>query len=484
MKFILLIFCFCPTTIFSKEKTFENSSATIQISWSPVSTPKFAELLGQDNLQNWWKNFCQDLSKRLVHGSAIMGTGPFESGQCASKDTAAEWNLILKEEGEKLIFQIFYQKKKKSEMYLNVDAINKEFLTTKDAVDLIGYGLIDQLPFLGFVNYESSNKDRVFLQYKTPSAVNEFLPTKLIFYDLGHMNGSDPLSASVHLINEVEVDQNQFIVKNPRMHKILKKVNFTWFHNPNGIATASSKVQSKLIEIQNLAIAVEKAKHISEFNVKKFILTRVGKQISQADAVQKKAWLVGLQAEFGTETFPGFQFSYDYSFKTSYESEDGSVDLQWQRAAVGKSFTKRFESSALDLTPRLRVFTYKSNLVTSEDGNVVGISNFDIKNCLSAVLEFGYETDFNTDWARFFYSYGASPQAHPSARVSAHHFGGSYFHPLSDVRKAGRSSSLLLNFFIETEKLTFAKELDDDSSGTSFLTASSTYAGIGLGLSW
>ena len=487
MKLVCIVLFLQSAVGLSKSQPVGNTPYSIALTWNPSSTPVLLESLKSDNTSKWWAATCSELSKRILHGNAIMGIGPFEKATCSPLGEHATnekfWNLNLKEQNEKLQIEISFQNLTKAQIYVKKHKINKDFLMSKEVLDLISYGLLDQLPFLGLVKRDAAIKERVFLQYKLPTVLLDFLPSNLIFYDLNPIRSTDALNSSVHLEEEVNQQENQYTIKNSRLLKILSKKNFIWFHNAQGIAQVSPKIQKKLLDTQDLAISAENAKQTKDIIVRNYFLVRLGKQLIQTDPIQQKAWLVGFQSEFGSEVFPGMQFSYDYSPKISNEGNTGSEDLQWQRLALGKSFVKRFENSAVDFTPRLRLFNYKGDLVTIEEGQELGVTNLDTQNCLSTVFEFGYEKTFKADWIRIFYSYGLTPMTNAKSRVSGHHAGMHYFHELGAAQQP-KASRLLLNIFTEFEKLNFAKNSDLEEGAKIQLKATSFFSGIGLGLSW
>ncbi len=485
--FVFILFRLVSHVSANDLKINTEEPTSLGLIWNPQSTPVLKKSLNQQSLHLFWEHTCANLAKGLVHGKGIFGTGPFTRVECdiEPKDTFEKnnWFLLLKEENNQLIFEVRFKKNIRASIFLISDVRNYEVLDQQQILDLITFGLIDQLPFLGYVNSKNVTVSEILLSRKTSSALTEFLPKKIIFYDLAPISNEYFLEAKVHLSVPSESNSSQYFVTSAAFARVLNLKSHAWFHNDSGIAKVSNKIQEKILNLQKEFISEQVERTSKYVVIKNFTLLRAGKQILTSGLELEKSWLLGFQLELGWQSISGLKMSFDYSPNSAADSALGSEKLQWQKFSLAKSFTKYFDNSAVDFTPGIRFSTYRSSLVNIEEGQEVGITNMDIKNATSAQLEVGLSKFFRQNWLRIYYISNLSFQTQPVTKISGQNLGLGYYLPFYTRQdNEALTGHLLLNFFTEYESLTFLIASEDDQPLSSKLQTATIFMGSGFGL--
>ncbi len=463
--FFICVFLAAPRLAFSAQ----NSVAALTIS---ISSPLLN--VGQNKL-------CRELSKRFTHGTFEMGMGPFASVTCANHaiHDPKNWQLDIAEVNGEIHFVINFLKKKRASIYLVSDPVNPHFLQSKDILDLIVYGLLDQLPFLGFIDQNNISGEMLVLQEKHNSIIEEQLPRNLVFYDLEAFESSELITAKVHDSSAVESADGLVAIQRPTLLKKIRNTNFIWFHSALGPGKKNPIIQQKLLTLQKIKLQENKREIVSH---RKYFSLKLGKQLNIQDSVIKKSILVGFKAEFNVGFILGLQFSYESSPFVSYDVNAGTETFKWQKIRLGKSVVKRFGSFAFDFTPRFQHLNYRTQLTTVVDNTEIGITEFDVVNSFGSVVEIGIEQISKNKWLRLFYGYDFPFTQKTSTKVRAIHLGFDYFIPI--FFKDDFSGSPLLQIFGEYERNVFQKPSQLTDNEISVLELDTFYLGAGVGYHW
>ena len=505
-----------------------------------------------------WDAACANLVSVFTEGKSLWESGPASSTSCklgertvatAGTPNANDFKIIVDiiKAGDTIAFLLDMPGKAKSKVKSKVKSEptvsipltewSAEFLSDQEFASLIAYSLLDFGPALGRMDRSRlSLKDGVLslAEYKEQRfKTKKFdrldpLPT-LTFYRLEQDPASGRLFAT-HLGDAklINVEKIKVMVANgisaratfvpTAKYSVDQKFKDSddgssrvWLHSPQGSGGQNTTLKPAIAEAHQRLISAARSGLLKNLFSKGYesisdllfqtaasgyVGLRYGSQLLKGDKLLENGRLYGLLVEVRSGPLNGIKFYYDKFPKATYTSGQKTVDLEWTRLVLGKSFSFKlpYFINRIELTPKLGRYYLTSNQPIESDasGTIVSTQKFEIRNQPSFSLDISAERASKHYTARGWYALDRAISFLPilgSSAVSAERVGADLFWNSGiNFKTFGMDYVLNLLAFGTYESLTIEDlHLVDLAAGdvaVSALQLRSAYMGFGVVLNW
>lgn len=501
-----------------------------------------------------WDAACTNLVSVFSEGKSLWESGPASSTSCkvgeravasAGTPNANDFKIIvdITKAGDTIAFLLGMPGKAKSKVKseptvsIPLTEWSAAFLSDQEFASLIAYSLLDFGPALGRMDRSRlSLKDGVLSlaeykeqRFKTKKFDRLDPLQTLTFYRLEQDAASGRLFAA-HLGDAklINVEKIKVIVGTgssaratfvpTAKYSVDQKFKDSddgssrvWLHSPQGSGGQNTTLKPAIAEAHQRLISAARSGLLKNLFSKGYdsisdllfqtaasgyVGLRYGTQLLKGDKLLENGRMYGLLVEVRSGPLNGIKFYYDKFPKTAYTSGQKTVDLEWTRLVLGKSFSFKipYFINRLELTPKLGRYYLTSNQPIESDasGTVISTQKFEIRNQPSFSLEISAERASKHYTARGWYALDRAISFLPilgSSAVSAERVGADLFWN-SGINFKTFGMDYVLNFlaFGAYESLTIEDlhqvDLAAGDVAVSALQLRSAFVGFGIVLNW
>ncbi len=526
----------------AKEQISNIEPQHLKLVWNVVDGTKKSIALEKKSEKKAWLTSCNSLGKRLLTGQGPWGFGVFASFSCwiddvkiSGKPTEDAWTLTFLET-DKLASLTLEDAAHRtaSEVSFASSIYSVYFFADKEFADLVALKLLNGLPFMGYLPKGTLTEDGLFtgryidrqLKFERKAPIvpppKSLIATRLIFdkstglrqaqiegqVSLLTLDPEDPVGSQNKKLKDKDKNKKIPVVHWRANGELIKKNKelSVWLHDKRGPNRLASALQIAIDQTQKILSDSADQGILSSVlrGVKKgastavasgYLGIRYGPQLLKGDKLLEKTAIFGLLAEARGGPIDGVRFYYDKLPRKAVEQDGFETSIEWSRLIVGKSFGLKLNHFAdrIDVTPKIGVWNFHTKLPNDwdEDGQVASVGSFDLDRAMSFSLETGLEWQSSWYIVRPWYSFDGAGFISKlnSKRVTSNRFGlDTYWTAGPKFRLFERQFCITwLGFFIyESIGLASNKDvtLTEDDSVITDMSYSTTYAGLGMAVSW
>lgn len=501
-----------------------------------------------------WETSCSTLASAFRDGYGLWESGPAGPTTCKlgdktattkGKKTAEDFNITVRiaKAGDSIGFWIGTNlpaiPHKKSRPVLTIPSSEwaPEFLSEQEFASLIAYALLDSSPILNRLDPSKvslkGGELRVSMYKEQRFTARKFQQVdplqNIVFYRLERDSNSGRLFAT-HLgdgklieVEKIKIKAGSgaaprtFLVPSAKYSFDQKlKDNFDtgtkiWIHSPEGAGAQGKKMAAAINEAHERLMDAARSGLLNRFFSKGYdsisdllfqtaasgyVGLRYGTQLLKGDKLLENAAMYGLLVEIGSGPLNGLKFYYDKFPKTTYVSGESTLDMEWSKFVLGKSFSFKFPIffNRVEVTPKLgRYYLTTTQPIEFDDsGTATSTQKFVARDQPSFSLEFSAERIAKHYTGRVWYALDRAISFLPvlgTSAVSAQRMGADLFvNSGLQFRSFGVDYSLNILGFTSYENLKIedlkAGELAPGEVAVSAIQLRSAYAGLGLVINW
>ncbi len=501
-----------------------------------------------------WETSCSTLASALMDGAGLWESGPAGSTTCklgenaavkTGKTTAEDFNVTVRiaKAGDSIGFWVGTnlagppQKNSRPVLTIPSSEWAPEFLSEQEFASLIAYALLDGSPILNRLDPSKvslkGGELRLSMYKEQKFQTRKFLQVdplqNIVFYRLERDSNSGRLVAT-HLgegklikVEKIKVKAGSgsgsrtFLVPSAKYSFDQKlKDNFDpgtriWIHSPEGAGSQGKKMATAISEAHERLMDAARSGLLNRFFSKGYdsisdllfqtaasgyVGLRYGTQLLKGDKLLENAATYGLLVEIGSGPLNGLKFYYDKFPKTTYVSGDSTLDMEWSKFVLGKSFSIKFPVffNRVEVTPKLgRYYLTTTQPIEFDDsGAATSTQKFVAKDQPSFSLEVSAERITKHYTGRVWYALDRAISFLPvlgTSAVSAQRMGADLFvNSGLQFRSFGVDYSLNILGFTSYENLKIedlkSGELAPGEVSVSAIQLRSAYAGLGLVIKW
>ena len=501
-----------------------------------------------------WETSCSTLASALRDGSGLWESGPAGSTTCklgektaakTGKTTAEDLTITVRiaKAGDSIGFWVgtnlpgIPQKKSRPVFTIPSSEWAPEFLSEHEFASLIAYALLDGSPILNRLDPSKvslkEGEFRMSMYKEQRFQTRKFqevdpLP-KIVFFALerdstsGHFFATHLGEAKLIKVEKIKVKAGSgaaartFLVPSAKYSFDQKlKDNFDpgtriWIHSPEGAGAQGKKMAAAINEAHERLMDAARSGLLNRFFSKGYdsisdllfqtaasgyVGLRYGTQLLKGDKLLENAAMYGLLVEIGSGPLNGLKFYYDKFPKTTYVSGESTLDMEWSKFVLGKSFSFKFPIffNRVEVTPKLgRYYLTTTQPIEFDDsGMATSTQKFVARDQPSFSLEVSAERIAKHYTGRVWYALDRAISFLPvlgTSAVSAQRMGADLFvNSGLHFRSFGVDYSLNILGFTSYENLKIedltAGELAPGEVAVSAIQLRSAYAGLGLVINW
>lgn len=417
---------------------------------------------------------CKSLVKTLTTGGGPWGLAPFRTASCAAdgkltagKEKATRWRLNVTKAKAALELALAYGEPPVTVASATLPAktVKRPFATPAKTRAAVAE-LLKELPFVARIERKQM-KDKS-LRIKLPKADDEARPPPpptLAVYRLGFV-------AEAGAFRGEEVGE---------LRSACDDAACTWTPDAGAVAAlADGPVYLGVRDDKSFAADL-RDRLLAAFSLG-YVGMRAGREIKASSALFPPAQLRGLLVEMRGPPFQGLRVYYDEVPRIDGEFEGEAIHLGWSRLLLGYGFGYDWAATGLrfEVTPKLGVWNLDAALPRNKPDGSAEVAPFAIHRGFSGGAELDIERPLPwllvRGWAARDFStrFGTS--------VDSQRFG------VDGVIKGPRLSRAFSLSFIAFGMVesfeTKTKTEEDDGDGAASVGIDTSYAGLGLALSW